>query len=121
MSCISNGSIFGDGAFEEADLVAIDLILTERATDLKRTRKGRVWYYRRGDVYLDVRVEKVADVLFDCEDDLVDLELLPKPEQERLLISAPRCGDAEDAEIAELLRRIANEVGGRSIGPRRSH
>ena len=121
MSCISQGSIFSLGSIDETDLAKIDLVLAERPTELQRTRKGRDWHYRRGEVRLDVRVEELADVLFDCEEDLLELELLPEPEQERLFIWAPRCGDAEDAEIGELLRRITDAVGGRSTGSRRSH
>ena len=121
MSCISNGAVYSQRPLVTADLAAIDQILTGRADRLVRTRKGRVWTLVRDDVSLDLRVERLDDVLGACEDELGAIGWISTAGASRVFISAGRCGDREDDEIAHLAAQIAAAVDGRFVGPRRSH
>jgi hypothetical protein len=121
MSCISYGAVFGRAPLCEADLAEIDRVLAEHAERLVRTRKGRVWKYIRGDVVLGVQVEEVERVLWDCEDDLLSLGLLPELACYRVSFIVGYCGDEADGEIRRLIGPVDEAVGGVSIGPRRSH
>lgn len=121
MSCVSNGSVFSQSPLCEADLWEIDRILAEQSERLVRTRKGRVWQYIRGDVFLDVQVEEVERVLWDCEEDLLSLGLLPEPGYYRVSFICGLCTDEADREIGRLIGLVAEAVGGLSLGPRRSH
>lgn len=121
MSCVSYGAVFSQAPLCELDLLEIDRILAEYAERLIRTRKGRVWQYIRGEVHLDVQVEEVERVLWDCEDDLLSHGLLPEPGYYRVSFTFSRCTDEADREIGRLIGLVAAAVGGLSVGPRRSH
>lgn len=117
MSCISHGAVFSSSPEHEADLAQIDVILAERAQQLTRTRKGRVWKYEAGGVLLAVRVELVEKVLVDCEDDLLSLGLLPEPGHYRVGFWAGHCSEDADREIKALIDAVAVAIGGTPTGP----
>ena len=121
MSCVSYGAVFSRAPLCEADLAEIDRVLAEHAERLLRTRKGRVWQYIRGGVLLDIQVEEVEQVLWDCEVDLLSLGLLPEPGYYRVSFTVGYCGDEADREISRLIGPVAEAVGGLSIGARRSY
>ena len=117
MSCISYGAVFSSSPEHEADLAQIDVILAEHAQELIRTRKGRVWRYKAGSVWLDVCVELVEKVLWDCEDDLLSLNLLPEPGHYRVGFWAGYCSEDADREIKALIDAVATAIGGTPTGP----
>lgn len=118
MSMISHGAVFRQAPLKETDLVEIDSALAAQASNLVRTRKGRVWEFINGNVVLDVRVEDVQSVLWDCESDLHSLGLFPDPGCFRVSITAGYRSDEIDREIDQLCKSIAAVIGGVRIGPR---
>jgi len=121
MSCVTYGAVFSRTPLKESELAKIDRILTEGATQLGRTRRGRVWEYTGGGVHLDVRIEDVEKVLWDCEDDLLALGLLPESGNYRVAFTAGYCNDEADREIGRLCGAVAEAIGGTIDGPRRCH
>ena len=116
MSAISAGSVYSQAPLAEIDLVEIDLALADQAERLTRTRKGRVWQYSRGGVVLDVRVQDLDQVLWDCEDELLSLGLLPEPGRYRVLFVSGLCRADADREIDRLCAAVASAVGGVTAG-----
>jgi hypothetical protein len=117
MSCVSYGAVFSRSPEQETELAQIDAIVAGHAQELVRTRKGRVWQYTREGVLLDVSVEQVEKVLWDCEEDLVSLGLLPEPRRYRVAFTARYCGDDADREIKRLMDAVCKAIGGMTIGP----
>ena len=63
-------------------------------------------------------VEDVERVLWDCEDELLSLGLLPEPGHFRVSFVAGHCGADADREIDELCAAVAAAVDGVGTGAR---
>ena len=120
MSWITYGSVFKRGPLSDSHFAEIDDLLAKHADELVRTRKGRVWRYSRRQVFIDVQIEPLNDVLWDCEDDVQEAGLLPEADDTRVQLTAPGRTDEAFREIEQLLGLIANTVDGVAFGPRRS-
>src|SRR5262245_11000067 len=116
--CLMSGvvtAVYGRRALNNAILDTIDEVLAGSSDSLQQTRNGGVWDCIIGDRVIHVAVEETLNVLWDCEDDLLRLGLLPDEVPFRVVIAAP-CHAAEDhAIIASLARQISKSVNGVAI------
>jgi hypothetical protein len=106
-------AIFGRGALMEGRLAAIDALLALKASGITRTRKGRAWDVRIAGRPVHVSVEDTEDVLWDCEDELLEAGLLPADAPFRVVLSA----GANDAVDYDVLRDLAGSLAAILGGP----
>jgi hypothetical protein len=110
-------AVFGRGALTEGRLADIDALLAAKASRVSRTRKGRVWDVQIAGRPVHVSVENTEDVLWDCEDELLEAGLLPEDAPFRVVLSA----GVNDAIDYDVLRDLANDLavilGGPSSEP----
>lgn len=110
-------AIFGRGALTEGRLADIDALLAAKASEIARTRKGCAWDVWIAGRPVHVRVENTEDVLWDCEDDLLEAGLLPDDAPFRVVLSAG-VNDPVDYEVLrELAGSLAAILGGPSSEP----
>ncbi len=111
--------VYARRSLDDATLDSLDDILAEISAPLQRTHKGRKWDCRIDGRPIDVRIEETAQVLWDCEDELLELGLLPDEAPFRVVLAA-HCRADEDRRIIDLLAsRISHVVNGISIAPER--
>lgn len=120
MSKISIGYVFSKTPLKERDLAAVNQILSQHTVGLNRSRKGRHWTCSIRNVVLTIDVEAVDDILFDCEDDLLDCGLLPEPGICCISLVAPADVEAH-REINDLCFALAKEIDGITKGAYFSH
>ncbi len=70
---------------------------------LPRGREWSIWVLGRP---VSVRVERTQDVLWDCEDELLELGLLPETAPFRVVL----CAGCNSHEDYELLRRLSADL-----------
>lgn len=87
-------------------LLQVDTLLSKLAGKIERTRKGRVWDVWIDDCPIHVCVEITDEVLWDCEDELLELDMLPDDAPFRVVLSAGLNG-REDYDI---LRSLALQL-----------
>ena len=110
-------AVYGRGALDGATLDAIDGVLAGASDSLQRTRKSRVWDCQIGGRPIHVAIEETLHVLWDCEDDLLRLGLLPGDAPFRVLLAAA-CDAVEDRGIiASLVKQVSESINGVSIPP----
>ncbi len=119
MSTITGGSVYSRSPLKEEDLVTIDRVLDLRSESLTRTRKGRVWEFNSRGVRIGVSVQELPDVLWECEDELLDVGLLPEPGHYRVAFLSRNRGSDVDELIDLLLREVADAICG--VGTGRLH
>jgi hypothetical protein len=81
--------VYSRRKLDDETLDAIDDCLAGIATPLLRTHKGRTWDCAIHERWMHVRIEVTEDVLWDCEDELLDLGLLPEGAPFRIVFAAP--------------------------------
>jgi hypothetical protein len=84
-------------------LVELDAYLAGCAERVERTRKGRHWSAWISGRPVAVRVERTEEVLWDCEDDLLELGLLPEDAPFRVVV----CAGLDSPEDRAILHRLA--------------
>ncbi len=68
--------------------------------------RGREWYIRVFGRPVSVQVERTEDVLWDCQDELLELGLLPEYAPFRVVL----CAGCNSYEDYELLRRLSGDL-----------
>lgn len=122
MSSIAVSLIFLRNDFTDHDSGRVHQILHSHCDDVRDTRKGRHWelYWREQAVGLTVHVHRTEEYLYDCEDELLDLDLLPEDAPECVSLVTNR-GTEEDLSLCDLVtRRICEELQGMTLGARLS-
>src|ERR1044072_8637445 len=76
--------------------------LASVAGKIQQTRKGRVWSIWINDRPIYISLEQTAKVLWDCEDELSQLKLLPEDVPSRIALSAG-CNTPDDYAILQNL------------------
>jgi hypothetical protein len=110
-------AVYGRRALDDAILDEIDAVLASASESVQGTRKGRVWDCWIGGRTIHVAVEETLNVLWDCEDDLLRLGLLPDDAPFRVVLTAA-CNAAEDrAVVTSLARQVSMSVNGVSTPP----
>ena len=121
MSCITTGTIYFDKPVSDRELEAVHEVLAETAEELHRSRGGTHWQYQRSPIFILIWVQDVDEWLFDCEEDLEALGLLPEDGMTRIFMNAGPCGEEQWDEVDRLLNGIAGAIGGHMAGPQRLH
>lgn len=92
---------------EMESLEEIDAIIVQLGTDIKRTRKMKNWSFHLDHRPIDLHIEKTEEALWDCEDELLEKNLLPEDVPYTIVICAG-CNDRLDYEaIGKLVETIA--------------
>ena len=102
---------------DDQRLQALDRKLSELADDVARTRRGRVFDLTIDRGVFHLAVQATADVLYDCEDELLSFGLLPEDAPARIVISAPLNAPASHAILRSLSSAIVALLGGRATEP----
>src|SRR5262245_24446681 len=100
-------AVYARQALDDAMLDTLDAVLAAGSDSLQRTRKGRVWDGTVNGRRIQVAVEETANVLWDCEEDLLSLGLLPDDAPFRVLITAPGRDPKDRAALDSLVSQIA--------------
>jgi hypothetical protein len=112
-------AVYGRRALEGATLDALDQVLAASTGSLQRTRRGRVWDCTVNGRPIHVAVEETANVLRDCEEELLSLGLLPGDVPLRVLITTPCRAPEDRTALDSLIPQIVTIVNGVSVGPER--
>ena len=110
-------AIFGRGALTESRLVDIDKLLASKSTVLVRTRKGKVWDVEIDERPVHVQIENTEDVLWDCEDELLDAGLLPEDAPFQVVLSAGLNSRVDYDMLKVLSMELAILIGGSATEP----
>jgi hypothetical protein len=106
-------SVYARRSLTEDILVEIELRLSDGADEVNGTRKGRIWDVWVANRPFHVAVRKTADVLSQCEDELLELGLLPDEVPFLIELSAG-ANEPEDytflARVSEELARIVDGI-----------
>ncbi len=98
--------------FTVNDSIVIDELIRSICDEVIDTRKGRHWeaYLHKLNVGLTVHVTPTGECLHDCEEELLDLNLLPEDAPECISIIA-NLGTENDLKTCQLLtHRICEEL-----------
>ncbi len=93
-------------------LLQIDTLLGKLAGTINRTRKSRIWDAWIENRHFHVCVEITDDVLWDCEDELLKLDMLPDDAPFRISLSAGVTGRKDYDMLRHLAYQIAPLVNG---------
>ena len=99
-------------------------ILIELCDEVRPTKKGKHWEVVKNNNLFFVDVESTQSRLHDCEDDLLELNLLPEDAPELVAITSNNLRSAADAnfDFVELLsKRIEVKLGGLTSGTSYCH
>lgn len=107
-------AVFGRIAFVETVLHEIDYVFTTAASEIRRTRKGRVWdvWILERLIYVSVETRRDAIENEDWHDEMLALDLMPEVVTVIVSLSAG-CNDPVDYELLRALGlSIASVVNG---------
>jgi hypothetical protein len=107
MSQIANSSLFLDRDFKAADSATLDWLIRSKCDKVQDTSKGRHWeaYVSKQEVGLTIHVYRTAQCLHDCEDELLELDLLPDVAPECISL-VTNLGTDRDLKVCDELTRL---------------
>jgi hypothetical protein len=110
-------AVFLSKPFGPDALDTIDAILERNAERIDRTRKGRHWGLVIGNMIYTVHASKTEEQLWDHEDTLLQLELLPEDAPLYVGIGAPLNTDEAFQIITAIAEQLCDALGGRKTEP----
>ena len=118
MSKIAGSHLFLLRDFTPDDSSVIERLIKSLTDEIRVTRKGRHWeaYIRDQEVGLTIHVYRTDEVLCDCEDDLMEMDMLLEdaPECISILTNLGTENDLKACEALTLL--ISEELKCRTLG-----
>ena len=105
-------AVYGRGAIDEPLLQSIDRVLDEVASDLRRTRKGRVWDAHIEGLWVHVQAKPSSDWLWDCEDDLLAWGETDETLPTRVVLDVGVNDPAARGVLRNVARRLSAVLGG---------
>ncbi len=108
MSTIAIANLFLKSAFTALDSARLSKLLDTIDCEVSRTRKGRFWNldFLDEEVSLKVTVSPIDTALFDVEDDMLGLQILPGDDWFELISIFSARGRDEDLDRCDQLCRL---------------
>lgn len=116
MSIIAVSTVFLKKTYGLDEMIFIEEILMKLCDEVRGTRKGRYWEAVKNNHLFCVDVRETESRLYDCEDDLLDVNLLPEDAPEAISIVS-RLGRKEDLHFVSVVsKEISTALKGITTG-----
>lgn len=120
MSKIVMSAIFLQKFCSDDEASKIDELLNQLSDEVKSTRKCRFWEVTKDNRLYNIDVRATIEKLYDVEDELLNLNMLPEDAPETILIVSFLGGKEDFKFVSSVTEKISAVLNGVSSGAKYS-